>query len=99
MNQKLTVLSRAGLTRENLSEASTKDNKSDKNMDIFKEFFIEDDPETPAELPAADSSEKKSTNLLPIAKNQAKIDDLLKGVDLSSFDSPPTKKVRQDASF
>ena len=42
VNEKLSVLSRAGLTRENLSEASTVDNNNNKNVNLFKEYFIEE---------------------------------------------------------
>jgi hypothetical protein len=42
VNEKLNVLSRAGLTRENLSEASTVDNNNNKKCDMFKEYFIEE---------------------------------------------------------
>jgi hypothetical protein len=42
VNEKLNVLSRAGLTRENLSEASTVDKNNNKKCDMFKEYFIED---------------------------------------------------------
>jgi len=96
VNEKLNVLSKAGLTRENLSEANTV------NSNKFKDLFDENESPTNTTNDETKSCETKpQTNVENKTKqpntksaNQQAIDQLLNGIDLNNFDSPPTKKVK-----
>ena len=96
VNEKLNVLSKAGLTRENLSEANTV------NSNKFKDLFDENESQTSNTNDESKSCEKKlqkTAENKPIQSNtrganQQAIDQLLNGIDLNNFDSPPTKKVK-----
>ncbi len=118
VNDKLSVLSRAGLTRENLSEASTIDNNNNNKLILFKDYFIEEAKSLETES-LNDTDNKAATNdtnsikkpnaanaVIPIpdskinssnlkASTQLKIDELMGGIDIANFESPPTKKPKQ----
>ena len=104
VNQKLNVLGGAGLTREKFSEANAIDNNNTK-ANAFKDLF---DEECALELEANKNveQEKKADVKSPEKQQQttilsymdqhkkSQIDDLLNGIDLANFDSPPPKKVK-----
>ena len=105
IQEKLDVLSKAGLTKENMNEASKVIMSSSKEdlerLNAFKELIeLESaaneaaggpkEADTVKNAPSKKNSSKSDNN-----KNQLKIDELLKGVDLSAFDSPPPKKPKQ----
>jgi hypothetical protein len=68
VNEKLNVLSRAGLTRENLSEASTVDNNNNsKKAEMFKEYFIEEAKSVDSESIRDSQVDVTKENLVPAA--------------------------------
>lgn len=68
VNQKLNVLSKAGLTKENLAEAST----IDKHNNVFKELIEESDSST------------KDQNDMPSASDVAELNETNKSTKISS---------------
>jgi SWI/SNF-related matrix-associated actin-dependent regulator 1 of chromatin subfamily A len=97
VNEKLNVLSKAGLTRENLSEANTIN--SNKFKDLFDENELQantssEDSKQASENKSQKNIENKSVQSNTRCVNQQTIDKLLNGIDLNNFDSPPTKKVK-----
>ena len=113
VTSKLDVLSKAGLTKESLSNANMVNFESSKadqmKLDgLFKELMEEDsgldmtpnETTTSTTLPSLPPPQP-TTSLIKISNKatpslaQAKIDELLQGVDLSKFDSPPMKKIKK----
>jgi SWI/SNF-related matrix-associated actin-dependent regulator of chromatin subfamily A-like protein 1 len=88
VNSKLNVLSRVGLTKENLSDANTIENKVPANdiSKFFKELMLEEETASEKESGGC-SAPSVTTTVATINKNQ-----LSKEADLSSFDTPPSKK-------
>lgn len=98
VNDKLNVLSKAGLTKEDLREAGTLDKAAPNIKKVFEDLIEIDE-----NVEMSNSDEAKPKSLVSPSKtkhadtkNQPKIDELLRGVDLSEFmdNSPPNKKYK-----
>ena len=91
VKQKLNVLGGAGLTKENFSQANATDNYQDMPTDAnaFKELLDAEEDVDTIKIESkviAKSSDVKSRDEM--------IDDLLNGIDLSKFETPPSKKIK-----
>ena len=104
VNQKLNVLGGAGLTREKFSEANAIDNNNTK-ANAFKDLFDEEcalelevnknvEQEKKADVKSPEKQQQTTILSYMDQHKKSQIDDLLNGIDLANFDSPPPKKVK-----
>lgn len=84
VNEKLSVLSRAGLTRENLSESSTVNGHK---ANLFKDL-IEEDSKKNEKIEMSNLCDKQNVIVL-------EEDDDLNSIDFAQFEKPPVKKSKQ----
>ncbi|CAF0806668.1 unnamed protein product [Brachionus calyciflorus] len=103
VNEKLNVLSRAGLTRENLSEASTVNGpKNNAFKDLIDESSdtldkkVEDKLKiNPDKHKLKETSKEELQDICLLLDDDDENDDDLNTVDFSNFDRPPVKKPKQ----